>query len=485
MSIVSQTLLYVVGSVLVDLASLVLLPVYLNALAPGEMGVLELCITISMVMTVISSAGMESAILRIFFDYKAEKEKRELLGTGVGFALASSLVIGGIFWFVAGDLLSWAIGQEVDDALSRSFVIFFTLRGVGALFRSVLRVNDKAVAFLCSSIANALIGVGLAALFILRLKMGAEGALLGRSIGTAVGIMIMAAAGRRNMSLRVSPLMVKGLLSYGGPLILVSIVMWTVNHVDRVMQPRLIGLSELGMYAIGLRLASVMRFISEGVRLSWPSYAYGKMHEEGAKDLYVRAILLYIGIMLAGGAMISLFAEEAIVILGGKNYRGAYVYIPLFIVMFTLMGTYNLVTVGLTIQKMSRTLLTIAGVSAMAKIVLTYAMGLNLGGMGIALAATLSVLIMNGLAILFSKSTYSLDYPWRKIVGMFSVFLMLTMGSRIFAQCPSVLYISLKLVLLLLVIGFIYGAIPDECQKLAKETGRQWKRFFVMSNPAA
>ncbi len=78
-SIFKHTAVYGISSSLNRAAGFFLIPVYTRYLEPEEYGILALCQAMISLLTILFEMGMNSALLRYFFEYDREKDKKSLM----------------------------------------------------------------------------------------------------------------------------------------------------------------------------------------------------------------------------------------------------------------------------------------------------------------------------------------------------------------------------------------------------------------------
>ena len=459
---------YTLGSILADVASIAMVPVYLRVLPPEEMGWLDTCMTVSLLLAVLASAGIEASILRVFFDYKTLAEQKRLAGNAVFLAAIGSVGVGIPAWTCGRELATWITGEVVSEKLILSLVVFFLLQGVFMVARSILRVHERAVVFVCGSLVTAVVGVGAACYGVLVLKGGAESVLLGRALGLFCGVVVLAVPVAGLVTFRPDKRMVRAILSYGIPLLGTSIVMWVVSNIERVLQPRLVGLAELGVYAIGLRFAGIIRFISDGVRLAWPTYAYGNLDGGVDEKRYGKALKAYVAAMLVVGSVISVYVGDVIEILNSYEYEKVQYYVPIFIIMYISMGAVNMVNVGIHIKKKTNALFVISLISAIVKIGFTIGFGMTFGGIGIAIGSMISFLLTDFMIVWISNRMITINYPYRGIFNMLFCFSLLTAAALALSDLGLGYRIFLRSVLLVLFWYVVYKCAEGEVLVLLK-----------------
>ena len=91
-----NTIFYTFGQLLPKIAGIALLPLYTNYLSPEEFGIINAMVALELVLIVFFTATLERSVMRIYWDYKSQNEKKELIGS----IIIMTLLIGFIMIFM-------------------------------------------------------------------------------------------------------------------------------------------------------------------------------------------------------------------------------------------------------------------------------------------------------------------------------------------------------------------------------------------------
>ena len=79
---------------------------------------------------------------------------------------------------------------------------------------------------------------------------------------------------------------------FGLPLVPSALFLWVTNFSDRFFLVKLTDTSEVGLYSVGVRIASAMVLLLTAFRMAWPAFAYSiKSDERGEADVRLGAHL--------------------------------------------------------------------------------------------------------------------------------------------------------------------------------------------------
>jgi O-antigen/teichoic acid export membrane protein len=80
-SILKHTSIYSLGNILQKMIGFVMIPVYTRFLSPADYGVLELLTLVTIVLAMVLSFRLESAMVRYYAEYPDVRERHKLVST--------------------------------------------------------------------------------------------------------------------------------------------------------------------------------------------------------------------------------------------------------------------------------------------------------------------------------------------------------------------------------------------------------------------
>ena len=234
-----------------------------------------------------SRFGISSAFFRFYFDSKDAAHRLLVVRTSFWFTMASAT-----FGLVAGVLLAQPIADSTrarDDAnLVRAGVR-------GDLGADELRAADVAVPR-----RGAVDGVRVrqprehrghdrrdARSSSSSGSKGALGVIVGNFAGTLTVYLALLAVHRSQLGLQFSRALLREMNRFGIPLVPAALALIVVNFSDRFFLVHLASLEEVGLYEIGVRIASAMVLLLTAFRMAWPAFAYS-IEDDGEAQANVR-----------------------------------------------------------------------------------------------------------------------------------------------------------------------------------------------------
>ena len=95
-SLLKNTIYYSVGEICPRIISFFLLPVYTHFLSPADYGILSYTNTVMLFLFALGTLSLNSFVLRYYFIWNKEHERRRLIGSVVSVILVMNLLILGL-----------------------------------------------------------------------------------------------------------------------------------------------------------------------------------------------------------------------------------------------------------------------------------------------------------------------------------------------------------------------------------------------------
>jgi O-antigen/teichoic acid export membrane protein len=175
--------IYTIGDILPKAMGFFLLPIYTRYLTPADYGIVRSLGAISFILVILFTLAFDRSLFRLYFDYKDEEDKKDLLGTIFITITAFSTIL----LFILFALQHW-IGQIFTSIPFYPYYVYAIFSSYFIGFQSLINVyfqlKQKAALFVFFSIIKTLLIAGLGILYIIVLNEGAEGMLKASMLGS-------------------------------------------------------------------------------------------------------------------------------------------------------------------------------------------------------------------------------------------------------------------------------------------------------------
>jgi len=456
--------IYGIGGLVSRVIAVLLLPVYTRYLTPGDYGKIETLLALTTVMGLLLRAGITSAFFRFYFDVEDDEGRLRVLRTSFWFTMGGATI---------GLALLLALAEPVSTLLFGSSDAANLVRASGvALWATVnyeqltalFRVEERSVAFVCASLANIFLTIGLTLLLVVALEKGPIGVIVGNFSGTLIVYLALLGYRRDQLGLQFDRGLLREMNRFGVPLVPTALFLWVTNFSDRFFLVKLADVDEAGLYSVGVRVASAMVLLLTAFRTAWPAFAYSIKDESEARRTYA-FVLTYLTVVTAWVALaLTLLSPWLVDLLATEEFaKSSRVVGPL---AFSTVAYAAYIVVAIGVGRVRRTQFNwvVTGVAALVNVALNLALIPSYGMMGAAIATVAAYTTMAVGMAWWSQRLYPVPYQWRRVAtAALAAAALATAGKLVGGGLPVVAMLILAYPLALLVLGF---TSPGERRRL-------------------
>jgi O-antigen/teichoic acid export membrane protein len=465
--------IYGLGSIVSRVLAVLLLPLYTRYLSPADYGLIETLIALSAVLTALVAQGMKSAFFRFYFD-STELERRLLVvRTAFWYVLAASTAV-----LVAGIVLASPISWLLFGTHDHTGLVIAAFIGLWAALNyeqitSLFRVEQRSVAYVTATLANVAITIVATVLLVVVFDKGPLGVLVGNFIGTLIVYAALLAYSRRALGLQFDRTLYRAMNRFGLPLVPSAVALWLTNFSDRFFLIKLADAHEVGLYSIGVRVASAIVLLLTAFRMAWPAFAYSIEDDREAQRTYsfVLTYVVYLCCWLA--LALGLLAPWILKLITTKPFYPAQNVVPLLAFGVAAFGAYVVVQIGTGRARQTRSNWLVTGTAAAVNVALNLALIPPYGRMGAAIATVAAyTLLFVGMAWR-AQRVFPVPYQWRRVATLGGAAVGLTvLGKLLDAPLPLALALTAAFPLVLLLLGFYLPAERRRLRRLLPILGR-------------
>jgi O-antigen/teichoic acid export membrane protein len=449
---------YGLGGIVSRVLAVFLLPLYTRFLDTEDLGAVGLIVALSAVLVTILRLGISSAFFRFYFDSPEPAQRRLVVRTSFWFTMASATL-----GLAAGVLLAEPIADllGLDDAnlVRAGFVGIWAQMNYEQL-TSLFRAEERSTAFVLASIA---VTIGATILLVVVWEQGALGVIVGNFTGTLAVYLALLAVHREQLGLQFSRPLLREMNRFGVPLVPAALALIAVNFSDRFFLVHLASLDEVGLYEIGVRIASAMVLLLTAFRMAWPAFAYSIEDDAEAKRTYA-FVLTYLVVVASWLALaLGLLAPWLVRLLTQPEfYEGERVVAPLAFGGMAY-AAYIVMAIGVGRAKRTQFNWVITGFAAVVNVALNLILIPPYGIMGAAVATVASYVVMFLGMTWYAQRVFPTPYQWRRVLTAVAAALALLLAGRALGGLAVALALSLAYPLALLLLGFF---LPEERSRL-------------------
>ncbi len=429
-SFIKDSIIYTLPVILSRGIGIFLLPIYTRIISPDELGALELFIAFGNIIALTVALEITQGIAR-FIPESQGKLRGSFAFTGLVFTLITYSVSILIFFLFADVLSIFITGSEDYFSEFKLALIYIFFNGFYYYFQNLLRFEGKSLLFSISSVAYALSNLILVVVFGIILDQGLD-AILNSLILSNFFVSVLSLIFLRNSFVKVFRFdLLKKLLAFSLPLVPSSVLVFVSLYIDRYMINYFLGLDNVGIYSVGIKLASATALLMVGFQMAITPLVYKHYKKPETRDSLSLIFRYFVILSLVFFTTFSLFSNEVVVLLTDPDFHKAQIVIPSLVLAFLFSHMYVFLP-GITIKKKTHIILFINLVAAIFNIFLNILLIPVLGILGAAFATTFGYFIGFLLYIFYSQKLYYVTHNWKKYILNFLLALIIVTSYKIF-----------------------------------------------------
>jgi len=415
--VTKHTVVYGIGTFISRAIGFFMLPVYTHFLLPSDYGILELIDLTCFVLIFVFTLALDKAVLRFYNLSDDDLVRKSVISTSIVVWHVYGLVLLLLTLPLASFFSITVIGSPTYSHLFLVAFINTFLVSSFSLSKTVLRAQNRSHLFTVYSLAYTFIAVVFNVLFIAILQIGVIGYLYATLIGATACGTILALRLLKEVGFHIDFALFRQMLRYAIPFIPSSVLLFILNWSDRYILRLFRELTEIGLYALGYKIAMVLVFlVVMPFDLIWNSYIFEASKKPDAKRIYSSLSTYFFLVSWAIGLGIAIFAKEIIILVSPPKFHEAHRLVPIIILGMLFMTSIQITRIGILIKGQSKFLPLANGIAAILNILLNLYLVPRIGMYGAALTTAISFLSCTLLLFVISQKMYYIQFEYQRIM---------------------------------------------------------------------
>ena len=414
-----DTLFYGLGRSVQKFIGFFLFPIYTRILTQEDFGTQDLVLTAITIMSYFLILGLDSATARHYYDAETEEEKRSILSTWLWFEILISIPVVFLLILYAEPICELIFTDSQLAPYFRLGVAILPFSLISSVSLLTLRLKFQSKRFSIVTVSSVLVQALASIALVVYYRLGITGVFLASLITNIYLAIIGMVFTYRNFQLVLKISWLKPLLMFGVPLVPASISLWVMNYSNRYFLIRFTSLSDIGIYSVGARVASIVILIITAFKTAWGPFAYSLLKDQKiAERTYSSALTYFLLITMVGTVGLSIFGRELIVILATPAYEQSAFLVPWLCYAAIAWGCVYIVGIGYGIAKKSYHTTISTLLAALVTIGLNFLLISTWGIIG----AAISTMIGNITALVYSyflgQHYFTVQYDYRRVFSL-------------------------------------------------------------------
>ena len=432
-TLVGQTAIYGLSSIVGRLLNFLLVPLYTSVFAPEEYGVFSVLMTVVAFVMVVLTYGFETA----FFHFtNKEEDSEKVLSTGFVSLLSTSLLFLPLATFYSQSIANLLHVSEYPNFIYWLAWIL-VLDVLATLPFAKLRVDHRAWRFAYIRLVNIAVNIGLNLFFYLLcpylLKQGVAPGFVEGFYNPAMGIgyifisnliasavtLLLLAPEILKLKLSFDFALWKKMGKYGFPLLIGGLAYVTNEMADRLLLERLLpkdtATAQVGIYSACYKIAIFMTLFVQAFRYGAEPFFFAQAQKKDAKEQYAIVMRYFIAFTAFIFLSISVFIDIIKHFIQDEAYHAGLDVVPILLLANLFLGMYYNLSVWYKVSGKTQfgAYLSVAG--AAITIGLNVLLIPTLSYMGSAWATLICYVSMCVMSYVFSRHHYPISYNWKYI----------------------------------------------------------------------
>jgi O-antigen/teichoic acid export membrane protein len=396
--------------------AIITLPLYTRHLTQSQYGYAETLLTFILLLSIVLKFGIGEALLRFWFDDADPKRRDRLAKTASGFIFTTTTIVALLALAFAGPLSQAILVKQDATLMALAILGLWAFTNLDVMY-TLLRCEERRRVYMTASITNVVLTVAATVVLVVVLGEGARGYLLGNYGATTVVLLGMWIYERRRVAFwpvggrrALDPLM-----RFGAPTVPADAAVFALNVVDRAYVLRAVSPGAAGLYALSVKMATIVILAVRGFQAAWPPLAYSVTDEGEAARLYAFVTTAYVLVTGIVVAAIVLLGDWGVRLLAAPSFFGASRSLPWVALGWSLYGLFLVFVTIAGRAKVTTRLFPAAmvGLSVNVVLLVTLVGPLGIRGAGIALCGAYVVML---IAIhLLTRRVFVVPFEWARL----------------------------------------------------------------------
>jgi O-antigen/teichoic acid export membrane protein len=458
--------IYGFGNALAKLASFLMLPIYTRYLTVADYGTLELLSMTIDLIGILAGITLSSAVYRFYHDYEEVGEEKEVVSTA-----AIGMIVLAIITAIAGIIAApwlnhFVLRSHGEPVYFRLFFLIYITQTAEVVPFLMCRALRRSKLVVSINLLRLVALLSLNILFVVYLRLGVLGILFSTLIVStcvATGMLVFLF---RNMGMKFSWPKYKEMVKYAYPVAFVSIGNFFLVFSDRYFVNHYAGVTAVGIYSLAYRFGMILSaFVYNPFQQIWGPQRFAIAKRPDARDIY-RRVFLYINIGLGVVALlIALFVRDFIKVMAAPAFHGAYVFVPLILIVQIIhhWTAYN--NLGLFLTKTTKKFALGSMVAIPSVIILNILLIPRYGVWGAIAATLLAYTLRFGVMQWLSQRQYRINYDWARIARLYAIIVTAFIMRAVAGNLQIVPSVAIGLLLATAALSVIYAFILNRDER--------------------
>lgn len=423
-----------------------LIPVFTRWLPPSDFGIYMLLNACLNALRLLLAMGFVPALVWSFNFQKTSV--RETLGTAMTFLGGSGIVLCSALTLAAPWICNDLASGAFPPGLFRLVVLTALLESLELVAFAFFRSQGEAGHFARLGVYRFVAEAALRLFFLIVLERGVGGLIEGGLLASGAMFLVTLFFLRGHLAFNLSWPVLRGLLSFGLPLVPLHLSMMLMDVADRYILNHYATAREVGIYALGYNVGMAVNLVTQTVNLGWLPLMYRLVKRTDAASLIGRLTTAYAALLAFTALGLVAFGGDLVRLMSAPAYHSAALIVPAIALAYALQGLAQFTNIGINTR--GRTALSggIAVTFAAISIALNIALIPRFGMAGAMWTTLIVSIAMSATTMLVNQRLFAIAYDHARLAAITTTALVLGAAAAASDQLPPSAALPLKVLII-------------------------------------
>jgi O-antigen/teichoic acid export membrane protein len=448
--------IYGVSGVLVRSISFFLIPIYTRIFTPSDYGDVNIINNTAMILSLFCTFALDSAAHRWYYDTEDSHKKNTAFSNWFWFQLSITTVIFILFLIVRPVIINLFFKNNNYNLILLIVGLTLIANILPNMLTNWYRVNLNSKKTVVFTTINSILNILLNIFFILYLKLEILGFFLSSFLIATLSSIYAYFEMKETIKIKYFDFKsLKAMLLYSFPLIPAALSYWLLNNTDAYFLMYFQDKTQVGIFAIGVTIASAMTFFTNSFQTAIGPFAFSIINEKDSKETYASIFDFYTFLSIFFSFNLMFFAPELLRIFTQPSYYSASWVIGILGINLILIGYTYIASIGNSIVKENKYYMHAMIIATLLTMVLNVILIPRYGINGTAIATLIAQLMVPIYLFYHSQKNFYIPYKFKKNILLFIALISIAVFFRLCLESESIEIIALKIVISIFISSFV------------------------------
>jgi O-antigen/teichoic acid export membrane protein len=380
-----QLIAYGTADVSVLAINFFLLPIYTRVLSPTEYGALTLLLVFEAFLKPVLRCGLDGAYLRQYFDETSDAGRRSLAATILAFVVVSNGAALAVLWPAAPWMTRLLLGTGDYVAALWLVAVNSALANLMFLPTGLFRAQERSSLVGTISLLRSVATIVARLILVVGFRKGVYGLALADVVVTLIVVAALSPTLWRMVSGGTWSRSRLGVaLRFGSPQVPAGVFGQTMAMTDRYVLGLYLSLQDVGVYSIGITMASILKLFPVAFASAWMPFAFSSLGRADAPVMFARQASYACAVMCFAAVGAAVCAGPVVELVLPHAYHQATAVIPVLVLGITIQATASFMNTSLNVSRRTSRIPLAAAIGALGSLLGSLVLIPRFGVMGAA-----------------------------------------------------------------------------------------------------